>query len=332
MRVGTILWSEGNNWQVLRDFAKRADELGYEIGFSQESWGREAYITLADLAWVTKNIRLAPGIANLFSRTPGLMAQLAATLDVQSNGRGVVGLGLSSRQLITNFHGIKFEHPIQRTREYIEIIRLALSGERVNYDGEIFKLQGFRLNMPPPEHKIPIYVAAMGPRNIRLCAELADGVVPFFPNSKDMGYMMGQIAAGAQDAGKDPSEVEVAPFIITCITEDPEEGRAQARAQIASYVGGMGDFYFDLIRRYGYIEETDAIKEAWVQHDRDRARSLVTEDMVDSLTIAGTPSHCRDRLDEYHAAGVNLPIIYWSNGASKQNVEFGLELLAPKNR
>ena len=331
MRVGTILWSDGT-WPSLRDFAKRADELGYEIGFAQEAWGREAYITLADLAWVTKRILLAPGIANLYSRTPGLLAQLTATLDSQSGGRAVVGLGLSSRQLITNWHGLKFEHPIQRTREYIEILRLALSGERVNYDGQIFKLRGFRLGMPPPERKIPIYVAAMGPRNIRVCAELADGVVPFFPNSKDMGYMMNEIEAGAREGGKDPSEVEVAPFIITCITEDPEQGRAQARAQLASYVGGMGDFYFDLVRRYGYIEETDAIREAWVEHERDRARSLVTQDMVDSLTIAGTPSHCRERLEEYHAAGVNLPVIYWSFGVTRQNVEMGLELLAPKNR
>ena len=133
----------------------------------------------------------------------------------------------------------------------------------MDYDGQIFRLRNFRLAMEAPGRRIPIYVAAMGPRNVRLSAEVADGVMPFFPYLEDLGYFKVEIEAGARQAGKDLAQVDLAPHIVTCVMEDGEEARAYARRHLAFYLGGMGDFYNDLVRRYGFVEEADAVKEAW---------------------------------------------------------------------
>ncbi|MEZ4547320.1 MAG: LLM class flavin-dependent oxidoreductase [Thermodesulfobacteriota bacterium] len=163
----------------LVEFARLAEGLGYHSIWVPEMWGRDAFSILGLLAANTTRIKLATGIVPVFSRAPSVIAQTIATLDEISGGRMILGLGTSGPAVIENWHGMKFKKPLQRTREYVEIIRMILSGGKVDYDGEIFKLKGFRLQFSPPRPDIPILVAAIGPKNIRLTGEVADGWIPF---------------------------------------------------------------------------------------------------------------------------------------------------------
>src|SRR5215510_14811798 len=161
-------------------YVKAADELGYDTIFVPEAWGRDAFTTLGWIAANTRRVKLGPGIVNVFSRTPTLIAQSIATLDEISGGRAVLGLGTSGPIVIENWHGMPFDQPLLRTRETVDIVRQALSGSRVNYDGEIFHLQGFRLGVKPSREVIPIYIASMGPRNLALTFTIADGWTPIW--------------------------------------------------------------------------------------------------------------------------------------------------------
>ena len=166
--------------EELLDYARLADRVGYDTIFVPESWSRDAFTTLGAIAAVTERVRLGPGIVNVFSRTPALIAQSIATLDELSGGRAVLGLGTSGPVVIENWHGMSFERALRRTRETVEIVKLALKGGPVDYSGEIFSLKGFRLGFKPVRDDIPIFIASIGPRNNRLAGEIADGWLPIW--------------------------------------------------------------------------------------------------------------------------------------------------------
>jgi len=310
---------------------RRAEELGYHSVWLGETWGRESFTQLTWLAAHTHTIKLGTGIVNVWSRSPALIAQTAATLDELSGGRLILGLGSSGPIVIENWHGIPYRKPLQRTREYVEIIRLALAGERVNYQGEFFHLSRFRLDMKPLRREIPIYIAALGPENIRLAGELADGWIPIWFWADRLEEMRGYLAAGAQARGRRPEDITIAPYVLTCVADgDLEEVRRLARAHVAYYVGGMGDYYNNLVRRYGFQREARAIKEAWSRGDRQEAASQVSDELLRAVTNIGSAQECRQRLADYQARGVGLNILYFPHGASKEMLWRTVEALAPK--
>lgn len=312
------------------EFVQRIDELGYDTLWVPESWGREAFTTIAHHACSTRRIKLGTGIVNVFSRTPALIAQAAATLDELSGGRFLLGLGASGQRVIENWHGVPYQKPIQRTREYIDIIRLVLSGERVNYDGQIFHLKDFRLAFKPPRARIPIYVASLGPLNTKMAGEKADGWMPTYFSRTRGDVQLKVLEEGAKAAGRSLKDIEVAPYLISCVSDDASAARAQVRAHVAFYVGGMGIYYNNLMQRYGYVEEAARIKELWEKGDRKGAAAALPDSMLDDVGLAGSPAQVHEKLEEYRARGVTLPVISLAHGLPRDMLRMTIETFAPR--
>ena len=313
------------------DFARRVEELGYESIWAGEAWGRDVFTILTEIACNTSKLRLATGIVNVFSRSPALVAQSIASLDELSGGRAILGLGSSGEIVVRDWHGQQFRKPLQRTREYIEIVNLAVSGERVSYEGEFFRLKGFRMSFRPPREHIPIYVASLGPKNVALAGELADGWSPIFFSPGHLPEFASWIQEGAGAGGRSADAVDIAPWMMACATDDLETARGLARAHLAFYIGGMGQYYNRLFTRYGFADEAAKIKELWIEKkDRAAAAALVSREMLDAVTVIGSPRECRERVLDIHAAGVDLPVFFPPHGCSQEMIRDTIEALAPK--
>ncbi len=312
--------------------AKLADGLGYDTIWVGESWGWDVFTTLTMVACHTRRIRLGTGIATVFSRSPAMTAQSIASLDVISGGRATLGLGTSGRIVVEDWHGVEYRKPLERTREYINIIRLILSGQRVDFHGEMFNLARFRLPFSPVQQNIPIYVAALGPRNLALTGELADGWLPTWPHVGHLPDMLWTVQQGALESQRDPSGIAVAPNILCYVSHNDEEETEARRLlsdHIAYYVGGMGTYYYDLFARYGYGEEASLIRQAWASGDRSGAASMVSQDMLDNITIMGDEDECREKLARYRENGATAPVIGCPHGCSAGTVLRTLRALAP---
>ena len=330
-RLGlTLQLGDGVSRVELVELARLAEERGYEAIFVHESWGYDAVTTLAELAVQTRRIKLGTGILPIWSRTPALLAMTAASLDELSGGRFILGLGISGPVVIRDWHGVPFERPMQRTRETIAIIRLALAGDRVTHDGEIFRVQRFRLGLHP-QRAIPIYLASIGPKNLHLTGEVADGWLPIYCSPDGLASMGEEVAAGAKAAGRDPDALEVAPYILACLSGDPEMGRRLVRCHLAYYIGGMGTFYFNLMQRSGFGVEAEAVQAAWKRVDRAGAAERVSDAMLDALSLTGDRAACDTQLDCFRSAGATLPILMPPRGATPAIIRRTIELLAPES-
>ena len=312
---------------------RRADELGYDTVWTGEAWGRDVFTVLTMIACHTGRLRLGTGIATVFSRTPSMIAQSIASLDVISKGRAVLGLGTSGRLVVEGWHGLKYERPLERTREYIEIIRMALAGQRVNYQGRNFQLSRFRLQISPVQERIPIFVASLGQRNMALTGEMADGWLPTWVHVDHLPGMKAQLEEGATKAGRNTGDLTAAPQILSYVTrnaDDKVEARRLLSGHMAYYVGGMGTYYNELFQRYGYGEEAQRVREAWALNERERAASMFSDDILDKLTIWGDVEECRDKLERYRANGADMPVIGFPHGCPLDASIRTLEALAPR--
>ena len=332
-RIALHVPADGLSRQQTLDLVRRAEGLGYESVWAGESWGFDAFTTLAWLAGRTTRIGIGTHVATMFSRTPAMTAQSAASLDSISNGRLTLGLGTSGPIVVENWHGQRWERPLRRTREFVEIVRLALSGARVDYDGEVFRLRGFRLRDEPPRSAVPVMLASIGPRNVELTGELAEGWLPIFLRIDALPEMRALLAAGAARSGRDASAIEIAPAMLTAASERASsEARGLARAHVAFYAGGMGTFYNRMLQRFGWTEEAERINREWARPDREgrpAAAAAVTDEMLDSTSVVGTPTHARERLEAAYAAGVTLPVLMLPHGADLPLMRDTLESLAP---
>jgi alkanesulfonate monooxygenase SsuD/methylene tetrahydromethanopterin reductase-like flavin-dependent oxidoreductase (luciferase family) len=241
----------------------------------------------------------------------------------------MLGLGTSGPAVIENWHGLPFEKSLQRTREYVEIIKMILSGGRVDYDGEIFRLRGFRLQFKPPRPDIPILVAAIGPKNIRLTGEVADGWIPFLIPREGIREAGKELSLGAELKGRADVTIPICPYITTAVSKNEESAKAPVKEHIAYYAGGMGTFYYNTLVRYGFGEEARAIKSAWENANKKEAVSAVSDMMLDSLSVSGTPGHGRAIVEAYIKEGMDLPILLFPPKASRELVRESIESLAP---
>ncbi len=315
----------------LLDCVKAADACGYDSIWIPEAWEREAFTLLTELAIHTKQIHLCTGIVNIFSRSPALLAMSAATLDELSGGRFRLGLGTSGARVIEDFHGVTFDKPLTRLKETIQIIRLLLAGEAVDFDGERFKLSRFKLAFKPLRSEIPIYVAGLTPKSLRLIGELADGWLPTHWVLEKLTVGMAQIAAGAVIANRDVNQISIAPFINTIISDDVAKARRAARLPLAYYIGGMGVFYRDSLSRLGFAEEAAMIHRLWQANHRKEAINAVTDRMIDAIAIYGSLDECKAKLDQVYAYGATLPLIpIPSTGTTKEKIAI-MESLIERN-
>jgi F420-dependent oxidoreductase-like protein len=319
----------GMSWREIRDSAVLAEELGYSSLSMGESWGEDSFTSLAQLAAVTSRIRIGTSIVPVFARTPANIAMTALNMDVMSEGRFFLGLGTSGKLVIEDFHGETFRKPLTRMREYIDIIRKASRGERLDHDGEFFHTKRFRLRFQPYRPHLPIYIASLSPASLRLTGELADGWLPIYLAPSRMDAAIAELKAGAEAAGRSLDDIAFAPQVSIYVTDDIAAARDRERPHIAFYIGGMGVFYHQYMHRIGFGAEADRIREAYLARERDRAAQLVTDEMVDAMTIIGNPQQCRDQMQTYFDAGVQeIRLVF--NEPSKEAYLQALKALAPK--
>jgi coenzyme F420-dependent oxidoreductase len=307
------------------ELAVLAERLGYESLWVPETWGADAATLLAAIAGRTDRIKIASGIFNVFSRSPALIAQTAATLQSLSGGRFILGLGTSGPIVVERWHGLPYRRPLARTRDYVNIIRLALSGARVDYEATDFRLSGFRL-VNPPDVPVPIYVAALGPRNVRLTGEIADGWLPIFAARGRLAPLRAELHDGANASGRDPAQIDVASFVPAAIGPG---GNDLLRQHLAYYVGAMGSFYAEHLTRLGFAEEVTRVRDSWQSGHRDHAAAAVDERVLSACTLGSDPTEARRRLAEYRSEGVNMPIVVLPSTASVSEYVDTLEALAP---
>jgi F420-dependent oxidoreductase-like protein len=319
----------GMSWREMREAAVLAEELGYSCLSMGESWGEDALTSLAQLAAVTSRVRIGTSIVPVFARSPANLAMTALNMDRMSEGRFFLGLGTSGRLVIEDLHGEAFRKPLTRLREYVDIIRKATRGERLDHDGEFFHTRRFQLRIAPYRPSLPIYIAALSPASLRLTGELADGWLPIFLVPSRMGAAVADLKAGAEAAGRSFADIAIAPQVSIYVTADIASARDRERPHIAFYVGGMGVFYHQYMHRIGFGAEADRVREAFQARDRERAARLVTDEMVDAMTIIGTPRQCRDQMEAFFAAGVHeIRLVF--NEPNKEAFLKGLKTVAPR--
>ncbi|WP_458206594.1 TIGR04024 family LLM class F420-dependent oxidoreductase [Haladaptatus sp. NG-SE-30] len=315
---------------TLVDLTQKAEELGYERAWLPETWGRDAVTSLTAMALGTDEIGLGPSILNVYSRSPALIGQTAATLQEVSDGRLRVGIGPSGPAVIQGWHGESFDRPLRRTRETIDIVRKALAGETVNYDGDCFTLGGFRLRCEPPETPPPIDAAGMGPKSVELAGRFADGwhATVFTPDG--IRDRLEDLRRGVELGDRDRDDVRVTLSLTCCALEDGERARQLARQHAAFYVGGMGTYYRDSLARQGYEDLAFEIASAWGNGDKERATELVGDDLLDDLGATGTPERAREEFQKFvDIDGVDAVAVGFPRGATVEDARKTMAALAP---
>jgi F420-dependent oxidoreductase-like protein len=295
----------GMSWGEVKDTAVLAEELGYSCITMGEAWGEDAFTSLAQLAAITSRIRIGTSIVPTFARSPSNLAMTALNMDVMSEGRFFLGLGASGKLVIEDFHGETFRKPLTRMREYIDIIRKAMRGERLDHDGEFFQTQRFRIRFQPFRPDLPIYIASLSPNSLRMTGELADGWLPIYLAPSRMDAAVADLKAGAEAAGRSLDDITISPQVSIYVTDDIDAAVDRERPHIAFYLGGMGVFYHQYFHRIGFGEDADRVREAYLARERDRAAQLVTDEMVHATAIIGNPQQCRDQMQTFFDAGVD---------------------------
>ena len=268
-----------------------------------ETWGMENFSMLGAVANKTKTQKIGSSIINIYSRSPSTISMGAATTDTLSNGRLILGLGTSSVPIVEDFHGEKFETPVQRMREYVEIIRLSLTKKQINYSGKIFDLKNFTLLIEPQRQSIPIYLAAINQKMVNLCWEIADGVIFYLRPIDEMKKTISKMQS--------QRNIDVACQIITCISNDSEEAIQRAKKTVAFYVS-VGKIYREFLAKNGFKNETDNIFEEFKKSGFKSNHEYVTDSMLNSLCISGSPEEAKIQLEKFRNTGINLPIIQFN--------------------
>jgi len=330
-RIGLLAFWKNYDRKLYLRAAQLADDLGYDSFWIPEAWGYEIFSLLTEMAVSTKRIKLGTGIVNTFSRSPGLIAMSAATVDDISEGRFMLGIGPSGARVIEGFHGRAFEKPLTQTRDVIRVVRTLLSGGKLHEAGaENAQYRPFTLEMTPKRRAIPIYVAALRQKAIESIGELADGWIPTFWPYDRLAEGKAWIANGAARAGRDPSAIVTAPF-TTVLPMGIEAGTAMAKTIISFYIGGMGDYYIELLSRFGFADDCKKIADLYKNKEtRALAMAAVPDKMIEALTISGDPAHCIEELRRRRSFGIDLPILNLPNGMPWEMVEMFIRGMAPQ--
>lgn len=310
------------------DLVARAEALGYESAWTAEGQGLTAFGKLERWATVTDELGLGTGIVNVFSRTPATTAAAAATLDAHSGGRAILGLGVASPGLVEGFHGVEFDAPIERLREYVELVRRYLRGDVGGFDGRFYapSRTAFWDAFEPERAEIPIYNAALGEHNVALTGEVADGWLPnLYPDDR-FETALEWLEAGAERAGRDPSEVDVATYVLASVHEDPAEARDAAARHVAYYLREIPGYYGRVARAAGYGDDVEAVRSA---DSIEAGAGTVSAEFLESVAVIGRPDAVREDLEDLRRTGVDLPIVRAPAGTGRPWVERTLETFAP---
>ncbi|WP_019544148.1 LLM class F420-dependent oxidoreductase [Streptomyces sulphureus] len=317
MRLGINLgyWGAGMDADNLA-VAREADRLGYSVCHAAEAYGSDAATVLSWVAAQTERIDIGSAIFQIPARAPAMTAMTAATLDSLSGGRFRLGLGVSGPQVSEGWYGVKFDKPLARTREYVEIVRRAMSRERLSYEGAHWTLplpdgpgKPIKLTVHPEREEIPLYIAAIGPKNLQQTGEIADGaLLIFFSPEHAEETTLQHLRTGREAAGRTLDGFDVCPTVPMALGDDIDALADIFRPYTALYVGGMGsrkqNFYNALAKRMGYEKEAEEIQEKYLAREKDAAAAAVPRQLIDSTTLLGSVERIADRMQAYADAGV----------------------------
>jgi F420-dependent oxidoreductase-like protein len=307
-------WGAGNDAANLA-LAKEADRLGYAVVWAAEAYGSDAPTVLAWVAAQTERIDVGSAILQIPARSPAMTAMTAATLDTLSGGRFRLGLGVSGPQVSEGWHGVRFDKPLARTREYVDIVRMALRREKVRYDGSTYQLplpdgpgKALTLTVHPVREQIPVYLAAVGPKNLELTGEIADGWLPVFFAAEYAQESLKLISNGRAKVGKTLEGFDVVPTAPLVVGEDHVSCADSVRPFAALYIGGMGsrdkNFYHALASRMGFEQAADEVQDKYLARDYEGAMAAVPLEFVDATSLLGPKERIRDRMRVLADVGV----------------------------
>ncbi|NJK77835.1 MAG: LLM class flavin-dependent oxidoreductase [Nanoarchaeota archaeon] len=268
-----------------------------------ETWGMENFSMLGAVSQKALEPKIGSSIINIFSRSPSSIAMGAATVDTLSKGRLILGLGTSSTTIVEDFHGYNFVNPVSRMREYVEVIKLVLSGKQVNYSGKIFNLKNFSLLIKPHRVKIPIYLAAVNQKMVDLSWEISDGVIFYLRPLNEMKQTIQKMQS--------KRKIDVTCQIITCVSEDEEKAITRAKQTLAFYIS-VGKIYREFLSKNGFKNETNNVYEEFKKSGLKSIHELISNDMLKALTITGTPDQCILQLQKFRDTGIDLPTIQFN--------------------
>ena len=324
MRLGLNVgyWGLGLTSEAQLELVQAAEGAGYDSVWAAEAYGSDAATVLAWLAAQTSRVRIGAAIFQMPARSPAMTAMTAATLDQLSGGRMILGIGSSGPQVAEGWHGQRFAKQLARTREYVEIVRKALTRERLVYEGEQYRLplpdgpgKALKLMIGPVQERIPIYLASIGPKNMQLTGEIADGWLPIFFSPEHVEDSLELLREGAARAGRtlDAESFDIAPGVNVAIDDDLDRARDVMRPFIALYVGGMGsrekNFYNLLVQRYGFEDAAREIQDLYLSGKKDEAAAAIPAELIDTVALVGPRERVRERLEVYRDAGVGTLIV-----------------------
>jgi F420-dependent oxidoreductase-like protein len=308
-------WGLGLTREDQLEIVQEAERLGYDSVWTAEAYGSDAATILGWVAGQTTRIRIGSAIFQMPGRSPAMTAMTAATLDQLSDGRMILGIGSSGPQVAEGWHGQRFGKQIQRTREYVEVVRKALARERLEFHGETLELplpdgpgKALKLTIAPVQDAIPIYLAAIGPNNTRLAGEVADGWIPTLFSPEHVAEFRPLLEEGAAVSGRSLDGFDIAPTVNVFITDDVAAARDAMRPFLALYVGGMGsrdrNFYNQLVQRYGFEDAARTVQDLYLEGRREDAMAALPDELIDLVSLCGPADRVRSRLEVYREAGV----------------------------
>jgi F420-dependent oxidoreductase-like protein len=323
MKLGVSVgyWGLGLGAADQLDLARTAESLGYDSVWAAEAYGSDAATVLAWIAAGTSTIKLGAGIFQIPARSPAMTAMTAATIDNLSGGRMLLGLGTSGPQVSEGFHGVRFAKQLQRTREYVAVLRLALSHQKIEFAGETIQLplpdgpgKALKLTIRPVQHQVPIYLAVLGPKNVALAGEIADGWLPVFFSPEHTRALRSPLEEGAARAGRSLDDFRICPSVNVMISDDLESARNAMRPIIALYVGGMGsreqNFYNRLVSSYGFESAAAKVQDLYLAGQRTEAMFALPDELIDLVSIVGPPDRVKAKLRDFRDAGVDMLIVW----------------------
>ncbi|MHA2168950.1 MAG: LLM class flavin-dependent oxidoreductase [Candidatus Kariarchaeaceae archaeon] len=336
IEVGLAVGADYMPVQEIVQVSPMLDQLGYAQVSIPEIWGHDAITLLSVLAHTTKKVRISTGIANIFSRSPGLMAMTAASLDELSNGRFVLGLGTSGPKVVEHWHGSKFSKPLKRTREYVELLRTMFSKEKLDHETETLgTYKDFKLRVKGVRADLPIHIASLGPKNVQLTAEIADGWIPFIMPINLLEKETKKIKEQVKSFGKDPEKFAITPFVLATVGTDPRQIEL-LRDHIFYYTATMGaskekNFYNQMLRRSGFVDEADEIIDNFYQGDITASKKAVTDEIIDAMCIHGSIDQAQEKLHQFLKSGITCPILSLPNGSTAADAMKTFQSLGPIN-
>jgi F420-dependent oxidoreductase-like protein len=322
MRLGLNIgyWGLGMSSEEQIALVREAESVGFDSVWAAEAYGSDSATVLAWIAGQTERIKIGSAIFQMPGRSPAMTAMTAATLDNLSNGRMLLGIGSSGPQVAEGWHGQRFAKQLQRTREYVAIVRKALARERLEFQGETYTLplpdgpgKALKLTIAPVQERIPIYLAAIGPKNTQLCGEIADGWMPFLISPEHVDDPLALLKEGAARAGRSlDGSFDIAPNVSVCIDDDLDRAHDVMRPLLALYIGGMGsrerNFYNALVRRYGFEQAAEEVQDLYLSGKKEEAAAALPTELIDQLALCGPKERLAERLAIYREAGVGTVI------------------------